>query len=394
MPSPVAPTPAPAATSLPASSSHRTLRAVSRSGSTTPAATPVRHRGGRQLVYLGGHQRWLNNAYAGDTAGPGAVSREGMAVSTPATGCPTPGTRAVPAALALASSYPDDGLWIAHDTNRLGRGDPQAHRFLPVAGGTPIPDDNTGSVPGDAYSLGTSGAGGTNGSSRVNTGGGAPCSPPTTVSDWVCRLRRLQPVAVPQQQRQRSRLGNLARSPGGQLTAGLHAEASLFNSEPVGHLQRLPQPAVGLPGSGRTPPFEVRLFFSNRYAGTAPPGQRIFDVSPRLAGPARRLRHRPPTWDTSAGTMKQWDLTSRTATSTSTSITSLRTRSSTAIEIIRHRHPAGWRRWRRPGDPPWHDHAAAAPARPPWPTVAWTGAAAVAPSWSTAGCSAGGATAR
>jgi hypothetical protein len=73
-------------------------------------------------VYVGGHQRWLNNPQGYDSAGPGAVPREGIAAIHPATGKPlswNPGRErgiGVKAFLAYKG-----GLLVGSDTTRLGR---------------------------------------------------------------------------------------------------------------------------------------------------------------------------------------------------------------------------------------------------------------------------------
>ena len=90
----------------------------------------VNHTGGNSLlsvavtgpaVYVGGHQQWVDNPYGDKSAGPGAVSRPGIAALDPVTGHalawnPTrsrgEGTRALVACSA--------GLLIGSDTDRLG----------------------------------------------------------------------------------------------------------------------------------------------------------------------------------------------------------------------------------------------------------------------------------
>ena len=92
--------------------------------------TWVNHTGGDSLtavsvtgaaVYVGGHQRWMNNPYGNNSPGQGAVDRPGLAALDPGSGSALPwnptrsrgkGVRAMVATSA--------GLFIGSDTDRLG----------------------------------------------------------------------------------------------------------------------------------------------------------------------------------------------------------------------------------------------------------------------------------
>jgi hypothetical protein len=73
-------------------------------------------------VYVGGHQRWLNNPRGRDSAGPGAVPREGIGAIHPRTGKAlswNPGReRGIGVKAFLAHR---GGLLVGSDTTRLGR---------------------------------------------------------------------------------------------------------------------------------------------------------------------------------------------------------------------------------------------------------------------------------
>ena len=73
-------------------------------------------------VYVGGHQRWMNNPNGFDYAGAGAVPRPGLAALDPISGVPlawNPGRnpRGIGATALLATST---GLWVGSDTTYIG----------------------------------------------------------------------------------------------------------------------------------------------------------------------------------------------------------------------------------------------------------------------------------
>lgn len=89
-------------------------------------------------VYVGGHQRWLDNAFGSNSCGTGCVSRPGIGALDPTTGRALSWnprrTRGIGAKDLLLTSA---GLWVASDTiygNKLGCANP----------GGPNLDDCTG----------------------------------------------------------------------------------------------------------------------------------------------------------------------------------------------------------------------------------------------------------
>lgn len=100
-------------------------------------------------VYIGGHQRWLNNGRGRNDAGPGAVPREGIAALDPLTGLPhswNPGRSRGYGVTGFALT--PEGLWIGSDTGDFG-GEPRERlAFCPVVGGWPVPAYDAGTLPG------------------------------------------------------------------------------------------------------------------------------------------------------------------------------------------------------------------------------------------------------
>ena len=91
-------------------------------------------------VYVGGHQRWMNNprpSPGGDNDGPGSVSRPGIAALDPLTGVPlswNPGRDRGRGAESIHAT--DDYLFVGHDTDLWGGAVRQRLAQLPVAGGS------------------------------------------------------------------------------------------------------------------------------------------------------------------------------------------------------------------------------------------------------------------
>ncbi|HEY3239921.1 MAG TPA: hypothetical protein VGL92_10185, partial [Acidimicrobiia bacterium] len=114
------------------------------------------------VVYVGGHQRWLNNVpsiASGGTAGPGSVAREGLAALDPSSGLPlpwNPGRERGEGVWSLVTT--PQGLWVGSDTDRIGGSFHPKLAFLLLAGGSgAAPTVVEPSLPADIYSIGLDG---------------------------------------------------------------------------------------------------------------------------------------------------------------------------------------------------------------------------------------------
>ncbi|MGC5053119.1 hypothetical protein ACLQ2S_16885 [Micromonospora sp. DT48] len=106
------------------------------------------------VIYLGGHFRWLNNPNASDRAGNGAIDRLGIGAVTPATGMPVnwnprrSGGNALPSgASSWGSSVPvlwrgSAGLYFGHNSDGMGNEYHGRLGMFPLSGGRTITPKN------------------------------------------------------------------------------------------------------------------------------------------------------------------------------------------------------------------------------------------------------------
>jgi hypothetical protein len=109
-------------------------------------------------VYVGGHQRWLNNPYGNNAAAAGAVQRFGIAALDPLNGLPyawNPGRdpRGTGAWALLPTSK---GLYVGSNTAYIDAAYRNRIAFLPLAGGETPPTYTAQGLPGTLYAIGSS----------------------------------------------------------------------------------------------------------------------------------------------------------------------------------------------------------------------------------------------
>ncbi|HZJ06798.1 MAG TPA: PKD domain-containing protein, partial [Nocardioidaceae bacterium] len=108
-----------------------------------------------KAVYVGGHQRWMNNSNSSDRAGGGAVPRPGLTALNTTTGSPlawNPGRN--PRGAAVYALYAtSQGLWMGSDTEYIGNHRYRRARiaFFPLATGSPEASDAIASLPGTVF---------------------------------------------------------------------------------------------------------------------------------------------------------------------------------------------------------------------------------------------------
>ena len=111
-------------------------------------------------IYVGGHQRWVNNSFGSDSSGRRcAVPRPGIVALDPSNGLPfswNPG-RNPRGAGAYALFATPNGLYVGSDTTYIG--DHKYYRgriaYFPLAGGKAVPSVATASLPGNVYLAGS-----------------------------------------------------------------------------------------------------------------------------------------------------------------------------------------------------------------------------------------------
>ncbi len=101
-------------------------------------------------IYVGGHERWVNNNLGSDSAGAGAVPRPGLVALDPASGLPfswNPG-RNPRGAGAYALLATPQGLYVGSDTTYIGNKTYYRGRIasFPLVGGEVLPSTATGSL--------------------------------------------------------------------------------------------------------------------------------------------------------------------------------------------------------------------------------------------------------
>ncbi|GAA2354529.1 hypothetical protein Cme02nite_47630 [Catellatospora methionotrophica] len=226
-----------------------------------------------QAVYVGGHIRWLNNSFGGDSPAAGAVGRASIAALDPLTGLPlawNPGRhpRGVGVAEMLVTPA---GIWLGSDTAFIGNYQYRRERisFFSLTGGNAPHATTVATLPGNVYRAGVPVP--TNVLYRVNAGGPAVASTDSG-PDWADDGG--SPSAYHNNVSNTAGYGTV---PMMDATVPVSTPAALFSSERWDP-GSAPEMSWQFPVPAGTE-VVVRLYLANRYGGTASAGSRVFNVT-------------------------------------------------------------------------------------------------------------------
>ncbi len=157
-------------------------------------------------VYVGGHQRWLDNPYGSDSAGPGAVSRPGIGAIDPVTGMAlawNPTKSRNHGTMVLYAT--PQGLWVGSDGANFGREEHNGIGFAPLdlsstpdttRPNTTIASGPSGAVTDTSATFSFSATEPATFQCRLDSAAFAPCSSPVTYTDLTTAPHTFQVVAV------------------------------------------------------------------------------------------------------------------------------------------------------------------------------------------------------
>ncbi|MGH3360412.1 MAG: malectin domain-containing carbohydrate-binding protein, partial [Nocardioidaceae bacterium] len=222
------------------------------------------------VVYVGGHNRWMNNPSRADAEGPGAVNRSGIAALDPVNGLPlswNPGRKRGQGVFDMLATT--EGLFIGSDTDRVNGEYHGRIAYFPLLGGGPVPQPEPPDLPADVYSLGPLGTSPV--LFRVNAGG------PTVAStdsgpDWLADNGLLGTY-----RNFGSNAAAWSAIPAVDATVPSGTPRAIFDSERWDP-SSFPEMEWNFPVATGTN-IEVRLYLSNRCDCTDQVGERRFNVS-------------------------------------------------------------------------------------------------------------------